>query len=298
MTQPAEVLDLNLHGFAVRVVEPLQPAEMLGAAVVLGGFSDGRKHPFATYLSSLLAANNILAISFDPIGLWDSIAPGEQEKPELYTQEFYQEQIGMVVAGAREIMDIMNFSGKLALGGYCYGGYSALHNAARNSDVDLVFAVSPTRDSIWSGPYLEELDTKWRVADDQMRRFTFHDRTGRPRLGLRFLGQFLPDLVWPKIMRDVPYSLVENERNFDLRDILPDIHQPVLFIAPTKDDLISSESVDESFDACGSQDRELSHLPLNHDLFDNKRRTRLANMRVLDFLLSHMRQGQDRLAAA
>lgn len=291
MRCPVEVLDLNLHGFAVNIFEPPKSDELFGAAVVLSGFSDGRLHPFATKLCSVLAKHGILAVSFDPIGLWDSVRPGEKEKPELYEQGYYQEQIRMVTAGTREIMGHRNSAGKLAVGGFCYGGYSALHNAAHNPDIDIVFAVSPTRDSIWSGPYLEELDTKWRVADDHMRSFTFYDRTGKPRFGLRALGQFFPGLVWPKFTREVPYSLVENERRYDLREILPIIQQPALFIAPTKDGLISPESVHESFDTCGSTDKQLVQLPLNHDFFDNYRRTNLANNAVLTFLMQHMARG-------
>ncbi|MEK7153596.1 MAG: alpha/beta fold hydrolase [Patescibacteria group bacterium] len=256
---------IRIGELAATVFSPEQPKAV---TVVLPGFSDGRKHPFTANLCGYLAARGIATIGFDPRGLWESIDPEVgREEPAKHTQSNFQQDIDAVVRYAHRRHQGL----PLALGGFCYGGYSAAHYAARNQSVDYLFAVSPTRDSIWGGEYLVEKDTSWRERG--MREFEFVDRVNK-RLGV----------FRTKFTRILPYSLVEDERHHNLGVILPYIQQPTLFIAATKDQVIPRETVEESFASCGAKDKQYVLLPIKHDFFDSRRQTRRVNDAVFRFI--------------
>lgn len=126
--------------------------------------------------------------------------------------------------------------------GHCYGGLLAMLTAAVDPRVTDVVALMPSRCFIWPQDYDHRRDTWQRHGEHR-----FH-RHGR-------------DVA-------VPYSVVEDALRHDLPAAVTRLRQRILFVAGERDELIGVDPVRNLFDACGSSDKELAVLPVQHDYRD------------------------------
>lgn len=211
------------------VITVRESPDARGLAVLLPGFLDSRHDPALVALGRELRAARFTAVGLDPRGTWSS--PGSPADLGPSTQ----------LADVAGILDEFP-ADRVALVGHCYGAQLACLAAARDPRITDVVAIMPSRCFIWPDDYDPALDT-WRVAGE--RTFVRTDRTFQ-----------------------VPHSVVLDALDHDLPTALADLRQRILFVAGERDELIGVEPVRWLYDECGSADKQLAVLPVQHDFRD------------------------------
>ncbi len=228
-----------------------------GSAVVVPGFLDGATAPGTEAVARALATSGYTALTFDPRGS----GPGSGAAGELgpTTQ----------LADIAGLLDLVP-SDRVALVGHCYGALLATLAAAIDPRVTDVVALMPTRCFIWPEDYDRRKDT-WR--GDGERRF------------VRGGGEVV-----------VPYSVVEDALAHDLPAALRTLRQRILFVAGDRDEVIPVHAVRRLHDECGSPEREMIVLPVQHDYRDHPDQIEIVNRAVLDWLTAGRREHRSRCA--
>lgn len=220
-----------------------------GVGVVLPGFLDGRHDPATDALARRLHGAGFTAVSFDPRGTWSSPGhPGD-------------------VAPTVQLDDLSRLldrcpAERIVLAGHCYGALLAALAAAGDPRVTDIVALMPTRCFIWPEAYDAQRDT-WRGPGE---RIFLRERDGE-------LRKFR-----------VPHSVVDDALGHDLPAALAGLGQRILFVAGEHDELIGIGPVRRLHDECGSPDKELAVLPVQHDYRDRPEQIEIVNRCVLDWV--------------
>ena len=219
-----------------------------GAGIVVPAFLDGMAGAAVAGLAEALPEIGLDGVAFDPRGTWASSGAPVDIAPTTQLADI--ERLIQATAGPR-----------IVLIGHCYGGLLAVMAAVHPRVTDVV-AIMPSRCFIWPEDYDSRRDS-WRVSG------------ARP-----FLRKQEGDLreYW------VPYSVVEDAITYDLPGTLQLLTRRILFVAGEHDQLIGIEPVRQLFDECGSLDKELAVLPVQHDYRDVPAQIEIVNRCVLDWL--------------
>lgn len=214
-------------------------------AIVVPGFLDGRADPAVDALTRRLQDAGITAVSYDPRGTGAS--PGD---PADVAPTHQLADIGRLVD--------RHTAARTVLVGHCYGALLAALTAAADPRVTDVVALMPSRFFIWPSDFDPARDT-WR------------------RAGTHSFARDGHELA-------LPYSVVEDALGHDLPRALAHLRQRILFVAGERDELIGVAPVRRLHAECGSPDKDLAVLPVQHDFRDLPDEIELVTRTVVDWL--------------
>lgn len=217
--------------------------------LLLPGFLDTAADSALQALACRLVDEGMSVVAADPRGTWSSSSPPADLAPTVQ------------LANLAAQIDT-HPAGRVVLAGHCYGAYLAMLAAARDDRVTDVVAVMPARCFIWPDDYAAARDT-WRVAGSKI---------------------FLRAANGEQRTFAVPYSVVEDAVSHDLPAALADLRQRILFVAGEYDELIGVAPVAQLYAECGSADKTLAVLPVQHDYREIPNQIELVNRCVVDWL--------------
>lgn len=225
-----------------------------GLAIVLPGFLDSAHYPATAALGDTMLAAGFTSIRFDLRGSW-----GNGGTPHEYRTSGHVQDLHCIIDHAGEAA-----AARVVIVGYCYGAFLAALAADADARVTDVVALVPTRCFIWPEDYDADRDT-WRL--DREREFLRADPVTGVNTAVR-----------------VPHTAVEDARRHDLPAALGRLRSRILFVAGAWDSVISPTDVLRLHDGCGSPDKELVVLPIEHDYRHNPAQIDLVDRTIFDWL--------------
>lgn len=227
-------------------------------AILLPGFLDTKDYLHLRKLGEALAMKGYLVVSFDPIGIWQSVAP-----VELYSITNWLKEIEEVIAWTKGKYPTIE---QVVLQGHSMGGMLSLLYAATHPQTSAVISIMGPTSFVRKETYQERM-VKWKAEKVKI------SRRDDP---------FHPD---KKIVIELPFAFVEDSLQYDLFPLVSKIYCPVLLLAGEKDVMVPAETVKELGRRFPTDQVQVDLLPqVEHDYRKKVEDIELVNMTILDFL--------------
>lgn len=178
-------------------------------ALVLPGKLDTKDYPHMRKLVDVLASKGYLALSFDPPGTWES-----EGDVSHYTITNYLKAVEEII--------ILYGSKPTLLVGHSNGGSIAMISGAKIKAVEKIISVMS------KNTFKKNLDVKWEQEG-------FHVSSRDTPLEYEKRERFF----------NLPFTFYEDSQKYDVSDALKSCTKPKLFIAGSKDELVSVEAIKE-----------------------------------------------------
>src|SRR5512133_736809 len=203
-------------------------------AVLCPGYLDSKDYPHLVGLSKSLAGKGYVVVRFDPAGTWKSGGT---------TADY---NVSQYLADVKSVIDFFlseeAFNGVL-LCGHSLGGMVALVYAATDERVSEVAAVMVPYAFVRPG----KLMTKG-VAD-----------------GYKISKRDIPNGAIGKREFKVPFSMVEDSKQYDARASVRALHIPLVFIVGEKDTVVSPQDTKLIYDAANEPKKFILIKNIGHD---------------------------------
>ena len=234
---------------AVVIHRPRIKTEKL--AILCPGHLDSKDYSHLVYLANDLAVLGYTVVRFDPTGTWDS----DGSISDYTTTQCFVD--------IRSIIEYMlraeNFK-DILLGGHSRGGVVSKLYAVRDPRVSVVLAIMPPYSLIRT--VNKDKIEKWKVE------------------GFRTSVRDIPNSQEKKEFK-VPYSEVEDGKQYDVLNDVEKLHTPLILVAGELDDVILPEDVRLIYNKANEPKQFILLEGINHDYRHNIDEIKKVNQLVL-----------------
>lgn len=200
-------------------------------ALVLPGRLDTKDYTNIRSHTDYLASKEYFAMSFDPPGTWES-----DGGIEIYSMTNYKKAIDELIE---------HFNKPTLLMGHSRGGSMAVLAGTRNPSVEGIIAVMSAC-SYTPEKYGGYPDLEWKKRGYKLHKRDVPGKEGEYR-------EFR-----------LPYSFVEDQKQYDMYGDLAKWNKPKLFVYGEKDELVEADLVKEVYEVA-TEPKEIASIDAGHD---------------------------------
>jgi pimeloyl-ACP methyl ester carboxylesterase len=249
-----ELLNEKIDSLAVSVFPAKIPSGKL--AILLPGFLDTKDYDHITSLGKLLSENGFDVASFDPTGTWNSGSSlGE------YTISKYIANVEQVISHF-ESRERFN---EIILIGHSLGGIVGAYETAVNEKISGVILITSPQYFVRPENF-EEREVKWKTA------------------GTKISHRDLPKNRSQKTSFGVPYSFVEDSKNYNSMEVVGKIKKPILFLAGEVDQHFTPDHMKQVYERANEPKSFVVVNGVGHDYRFHKDQIDRVNGEILKFL--------------
>lgn len=223
-------------------------------ALVLPGRLDTKDYPSMRSHVDYLANRGYYAVSFDPPGTWES-----EGDIGLYSMTTYKQAVD-------DLIEVFGNKPTLLMG-HSRGGSMVMLAGPKNSHVVAGIMVMSHPSFVPEG--VDKPDLEWKERGYKINK---RDIPGSEEL----------------IEYKLPYSFVEDQEQYDMREVLKKWDVPKLFVYGEQDTTVDPEIVKEAY-TIAAEPKELDSIPWNHDYRMNMEMVERVNKLVGNFLDKYKR---------
>ncbi len=228
----------------------------MGLAILMPGFLDSKDYSHLTHLAQNLTQLGFDAVSFNPVGTWDS-----QGNLSDYSVSQYLTDLAAVITHFQN-----NNYQQIVLIGHSLGGmiamlYGTEHNQIINAVVALMPPSSQTRPDKFQ-PVLK----KWKDK------------------GYKISTRNLPGRLNQEKQYKVPYEYILAAKNYDVLTVISKLNAPLLLVAAQDDDGIRPAEIKEIYDQANEPKQFTILENTDHDYRRDQRQIKKVNLEIEKFL--------------
>jgi len=223
-------------------------------AILCPGYLDTKDYDHLVKLANELTDEGYTVIRFDPTGTWESSGAIAE-----YTVSQYINDIKIILDYALKDNDYQH----ILVGGHSKGGMVAILSAIKDPRISCVCAIM--------APYSLSREAN-KKRDDQWQKDGF-------KTSLR-------DIPHKKEKREfrVPYSYIEDAKNYNLLDVIEKLHIPLILLAGERDNLIPPEDIKLIFDKANDPKKLIVVNGVGHDYRRRRKEIEKVNKAILKAL--------------
>jgi pimeloyl-ACP methyl ester carboxylesterase len=223
--------------------------------LLLHGFTGWKEEEHIVSLASALTSAGIASLRID--------APGSGESGGTFAEHY---RLSAYIDSVAEVLDWCSAQSavdgeRLGIWGHSMGGFAAIAAAVRNAD--RLRAVCGSQASRGKAGVPEDVRQAW-------------EETG---------WASFRNMHFRKL--DLPYDFFVDRAQFDVFEVLPELHLPLCLIAGTRDVEVSAAHVHKAF-ATANEPKELHEFNVDHFYKKSARQSREINTVTVAFFEKHL----------